>query len=550
MKKYLKLLILCLMLFSLSMTVQASIEPSAVFPLEIQRQVVACNGINAAIDNDGNAYVWGYVLDSFVSLPKKVLEGVASVDVSTDRVLLLKEDGTVWAMGTNLGGVLGDGTSEDRDAPVQIKGLSHIVCISAGNAENIALKDDGTVWVWGCHNNLIILPNPVEVENIDNVVSVSAYYNYTLLLKADGTVWYWRYEDNEDHINPRCIEVLDHIIAVSSGCWNAAALKKDGTVWEWDIGYPDEDKKLRKINDISSATGLSDGANIMIDKSGDAYLYGDISLNKDGGYMMATEKPTKIQKISDVIQLYSGGFATFVKRNGEVWTWGDHWTETDLNQPEYRYDPIPLKKNTANDTFIAKMPTTKYVLDRPAEWAKDEVSEADKLSLMPEGFDQWYNYDITRKDFCTLVVNMIEKKTGKTIDKVLADKGLTVNKDAFNDTGNSNILAAAALGIVNGKGEKLFDPSGHITRQEAAAMLYRTAKVLGYSEPQGDAISFTDSSSFADWGKDAISYVSSATDKTNNLKVMNGMDGGKFEPNSHYTRQQAIITIKRLFNVQ
>ncbi|MDP4153673.1 MAG: S-layer homology domain-containing protein [Bacillota bacterium] len=196
------------------------------------------------------------------------------------------------------------------------------------------------------------------------------------------------------------------------------------------------------------------------------------------------------------------------------------------------------------------MPTTKYVLDRPAGWAKCEVSEADKLSLMPEGFDQWYNYSITREEFCTLAVNMIEKKTGKAIDKVLIDRSLTVNEYLFNDTSDSKIIAVAALGIVNGKGDKLFDSSGHITRQEAAAMLYRTAKVLGYSEPQRDAISFTDSASFSDWGKDAISYVSSAADKTNNLKVMNGMGGGRFEPDSPYTREQAIITIKRLFNVQ
>ena len=79
---------------------------------------------------------------------------------------------------------------------------------------------------------------------------------------------------------------------------------------------------------------------------------------------------------------------------------------------------------------------------------------------------------------------------------------------------------------------------------------FSDTKVLGYDTNTNGGIDFADKSTFSDWSLEAIAYVESAKDKTNNLLVMNGMDEGKFEPKQTYTRQQAIITIKRLFSVK
>lgn len=61
----------------------------------------------------------------------------------------LKNDGTVWAWGNNNQGQLGDGTTVQRNTPVQVSGLNNVINFSGGLYYNTALKNDGTVWTWG-----------------------------------------------------------------------------------------------------------------------------------------------------------------------------------------------------------------------------------------------------------------------------------------------------------------------------------------------------------------------------------------------------------------
>ncbi|HEX8437973.1 MAG TPA: hypothetical protein VF697_22880 [Archangium sp.] len=63
--------------------------------------------------------------------------------------MALKGDGTVWAWGYNFYGQLGDGTTTNRPAPVQVPGLSGVTAITAGGYHTVSLKGDGTVWAWG-----------------------------------------------------------------------------------------------------------------------------------------------------------------------------------------------------------------------------------------------------------------------------------------------------------------------------------------------------------------------------------------------------------------
>ncbi|WP_418792158.1 S-layer homology domain-containing protein [Phosphitispora sp. TUW77] len=110
------------------------------------------------------------------------------------------------------------------------------------------------------------------------------------------------------------------------------------------------------------------------------------------------------------------------------------------------------------------------------------------------------------------------------------------------------ILAASRLGIVKGVGNNMFEPNGTITRQDAAVMLQRTAKVLDFTEPQGNSKVFSDSLQFSGYAVEAIDFVSRATDKSTGNSVMACTGNDKFSPLSPYTRQQAYLIILRLFN--
>lgn len=62
----------------------------------------------------------------------------------------LTQDGTVWAWGANHFGQLGDGTTDARDSPVMVKGLSRITNLAVDSfLSAFALDSDGDVWSWG-----------------------------------------------------------------------------------------------------------------------------------------------------------------------------------------------------------------------------------------------------------------------------------------------------------------------------------------------------------------------------------------------------------------
>ena len=134
------------------------------------------------------------------------LNGVAKISVGVDHSVFLKGDGTVWAVGYNSNGQLGDGTNTLRTNPVQVvdgsgNPLSGVVGISAGNYHTVYLKEDGTVWATGKNENGQLGDgtttgkyNPVQVLDVSGnpltgVVEISAGRDHSVFLKGDGTVW-------------------------------------------------------------------------------------------------------------------------------------------------------------------------------------------------------------------------------------------------------------------------------------------------------------------------------------------------------------------------
>ena len=83
--------------------------------------------------------------------PVQVLSGVASVSAGDNygnsHSLYLKTDGTLWAMGWNAYGQLGDGTTTNRITPVQV--ASGVASVSAGGIYSLYVKTDGTLWATG-----------------------------------------------------------------------------------------------------------------------------------------------------------------------------------------------------------------------------------------------------------------------------------------------------------------------------------------------------------------------------------------------------------------
>lgn len=117
--------------------------------------------------------------------------------------LFLKSDGTVWAVGNNSAGQLGDGTTTNRSTVVQVTvsggaNLTNVVEIAAGAAHSIARKSDGTVVSWGDNTygqlgdtTTTLRTRAVTVSGVSNAIGIASGEYHNLALISGGTVMSW-----------------------------------------------------------------------------------------------------------------------------------------------------------------------------------------------------------------------------------------------------------------------------------------------------------------------------------------------------------------------
>ena len=177
--------------------------------------------------------------------------------------------------------------------------------------------------------------------------------------------------------------------------------------------------------------------------------------------------------------------------------------------------------------------------DEPSAWAKAEVNAAIGAGLVPENLQKNYQTAVSRGEVAEMFVKLLEKSSGKTIDAILAEKGASVNPGTFSDSSDKNVLAANALGIINGTGNGKFSPDGTLTRAQIAAIINRTANVLGV-ETKGYTHKFTDVSGH--WVSSELGWPAKAG-------IINGVGDNKFDPDGKLTTEQAIAITNRALNV-
>ena len=162
-----------------------------------------------ALKSDGTVWTWGdndfgYLGDGteenqYTPVQVLNLEDIIAIDSSHTSRLALKNDGTVWSWGSNLFGQLGTGLlMEDLAEPRQMVEIDDAVAISAGDAHSLMLRRDGTVW--GVGANVVgqlgngeneNVPSPVQVIGLTGAVDIKAGYLSSHAITADGSVWAW-----------------------------------------------------------------------------------------------------------------------------------------------------------------------------------------------------------------------------------------------------------------------------------------------------------------------------------------------------------------------
>jgi alpha-tubulin suppressor-like RCC1 family protein len=277
---------------------------------------------SAGIKTNGTLWIWGYnaygqggqgtngTANAIIDAPTQVgsNNNWQSVSVGTNYTLAIKNDGTLWGMGTNEHGELGIGSSTFSNLPIQIGTFSNWKQVSANNGYSVGIKTDGTLWQWG--NNVtniptqfgtdidwdkiadsgtfgiktngtlwawgynqfgqlgdgttINRPNPVQIGTDTNWLKISNHYNHTLATRTNNSLWVWG--DNDygqlgdatliDKIIPLQIGVETNWISISSGEYFSIGIKSDGTFFSWGRNY---DGRLGNgtITDVNVPTQVS-----------------------------------------------------------------------------------------------------------------------------------------------------------------------------------------------------------------------------------------------------------------------------------------------------
>ncbi|MFI3251188.1 MAG: WG repeat-containing protein, partial [Eubacteriales bacterium] len=127
-------------------------------------------------------------------------------------------------------------------------------------------------------------------------------------------------------------------------------------------------------------------------------------------------------------------------------------------------NPLSLENGTITPP---EEPSPSYTYDA---WAAENVIYSFANGLVVDSLDSNFTSSITRLQIADLLVNMLEKYSGKTLT--------SASPTTFVDTLNLSVLKAYEMGIIKGKENNQFDPYSYATRQEIAVMIYNAIATL------------------------------------------------------------------------
>lgn len=247
-------------------------------------------------------------------------------------------------------------------------------------------------------------------------------------------------------------------------------------------------------------------------------------INKNGEVMF---------NLSDWSNGFYGGIAEvepgkFIDTNGKTVIDNPEWkTSSKLNWWSYKDDGRFIVSDGEN-YGVAKY--TGYI----SPWAKDSVEKAEKINLIQPGENYNYTAFITREEFCGLIFSYI-----RNVAEILDSPNAVM---PFSDTNNAHIGILNLWGIVKGKSETEFAPNDSLTREEAAAILYRMiSKIYPGWDATAQYFDFADSGQISDWAMNDIQVIC-------NMGIMQGVGDNRFAPKGLYTTEQAVATLVRVYN--
>jgi alpha-tubulin suppressor-like RCC1 family protein len=264
-----------------------------------------------------------------------------------------------YCWGSNPAGGLGDGTTQDRSAPVPVTATVPFAAIAVGDVHSCGLEATGRIDCWGGNadgqlglGDTTSRGSPSVVGLGRDALEVSAGYEFTCAVAADRSLWCWG-ENDEGQVgqgdSPGAANVLAPLevgvgtewLHVASGQGHACGIEAPGALWCWgrntagELGLgPGQPIQIRAPTQVGSDTDwesldLGQDSACAIKRSGTLWCWGSDASSQLGfpGDPDAAEAnipvPTQVGTDADWAQVSIDTFdACAIKQNGTLWCWG------------------------------------------------------------------------------------------------------------------------------------------------------------------------------------------------------------------------------------
>jgi len=303
----------------------------------------------------------------------------------------IKTDGTLWVVGENDWGQLGQNESANshKSSPVQIPGTTWATS-ACGSDFTVATKTDGTLWIWGYndggHLGLNEGPSthyssPVQVGSDQNWAGTNVGYlaagaRHVLAIKQDGTLWSWGKNNggavgdnsNVDKSSPTQVGSATNWKYGAADIEKSAAINTDDEAFVWgknqhgQLGTLNNDRTWRsspvQVPGSWASWAFGDDMGAAIKTNGTLWTfghngYGQLGQNNKTEY----SSPVQIPGTSWNTTIYSLSMATsaaaVMQTDGTAWVWG--WNQNGqlgLNNSTHYSSPVQLNSSHSDHVQV------------------------------------------------------------------------------------------------------------------------------------------------------------------------------------------------------